>query len=179
MKTTLLTFVTSLGLAAFLTGCGDSSSSSSASAPAPTPPPAPAAPAKPAEPVTKAVEAAGKATTNAAQVAGQEAAKATDATKEKLQEAAKVVQAAAAEAGAVAQEKFNTFVADVKKLIADGKTSEAIQKVQSAFSGLKLSADQQKTVDDLKKQASEALTKQGVDAASKAVGDLLKPKAKN
>ncbi len=164
MKTSLTTLA-AIGLAALLTGCGDSSSTST---PSPTPPPpapaapkAPEAPAKPAEPAPKPAA---------------EAPKAAEPAKDKLQDAAKAVQGAVADAGAAAQEQFNALVADVKKLISEGKTTEAVQKVQAAFSSLKLTPEQQKIVDDLKKQAQEALSKKGVDAATKAVGDLLAPK---
>ena len=168
MKTPILTTLAALGLSALLTGCGDSSSSSSSTAV--TPPPAPpAAPAKP-------VEAATKAATEAAKTVSQETAKVADATKEKVAEAAKAVQAAVAEAGPAAQEKFTALVADVKKLIADGKGTEAVQKVQAALANLKLTPEQQKIIDDLKQQAQEALSKKGVEAATKAVGDLLAPK---
>lgn len=98
---------------------------------------------------TEAAKTVGKETTEAAKAVSQEAAKATDATKEKLQEAANAVKAAVADAGPAAQETLNNLVAEVKKLIADGKGTEAAQKVQSALAGLKLSPEQQKIVDDL------------------------------
>lgn len=168
MKICLTTTLAAIGLAAVLTGCGDSSSTSTPSATpppaAPAPPPAPKAPEAPAKPAEAAPKAAA------------EAPKAVDATKEKLQDAAKAVQGAVADAGAAAQEQFNGLVADVKKLIAEGKTTEAVQKVQAAFSNLKLTPEQQKIVDDLKKQAQDALSKKGVEAATKAVGDLFAPK---
>lgn len=127
----------------------------------------------------KAVEAAAKTAAEKTKAAGQEVAKAVEAAKPQLQEAAKVVQAAVADAGAAAQAKFTETVAEVKKLIAEGKTSEAAQKVSAALAGLKLTPEQQKTIDELKAQAQAALSSKGVEDAKKAVGDLLKPKPQN
>lgn len=182
MKTSLIALSATLGLASLLTGCGDNSTSSGGGAggSASPPPPAPAPAAAPvAEAAKKAVDSAAQATTEAAKAVGQETAKAADATKEKLQEAAKAVQAAVAEVAPAAQEKFNALVAEVKKLIADGKGTEAVQKLQSAFSGLQLTPEQQKMVDDLKKAAQDALSKKGIEAATKAASDFLAPKPKN
>lgn len=106
-----------------------------------------------------------------------EAPKAVEAPKTVVEEAAKVVQQVAADAGAAAQKQFNDLVADVKKLVAEGKGPEALAKLQSAVSGLKLTGDQQGTLDALKKQIQEAVSQKGVEAATKAVGDLFKPKA--
>lgn len=149
-----------LGAAGFLTGCGEGSSSAPVASTPPPPPPAvaaPAAPAKPAVEVPKPVVA--------------------EAPKTVVEEAAKVVQQVAADAGAAAQKQFNDLVAEVKKLVADGKGPEALAKLQSAVSGLKLTGDQQGTLDALKKQVQEAMSQKGVEAATKAVGDLFKPKA--
>jgi hypothetical protein len=127
----------------------------------------------------KAVEAAAKQAAETTKAASQEVARAVEAAKPQLEEAAKVVQAAVADASAAAQAKFAEAVAEVKKLIAEGKGSEALQKVTTALSGLKLTPEQQKTLDELKAQAQAALSSKGVEDAKKAVGDLLKPKPQN
>ena len=175
-KAALLT----IGIAAaglFVTGCGDSGTTNSASTPPPPPPaPAPAAPApaKPAEPV--------KTVTEAAKPVVAEADKAAAAAKTAAENDAKVAKDVAADVAAAAQKQFDATVAEVKKLVAEGKGTEALAKVQSAFSSMKLTGDQQSVVDGLKKQIQEAVTKagveKGVDAASKAVGDLFKSKSK-
>jgi hypothetical protein len=134
---------------------------------------------KESAPVAAAVESAAKAAVETTKSASQEVVKAVEAAKPQLQEAAKAVQDAAADVGAAAQAKFNEVVAEVKKLISEGKGSDALAKVNSLFSNLKLTPEQQKTLEDLKKQAQEALSKSGVDSAAKAVGDLLKPKPQN
>ncbi len=122
--------------------------------------------------VGKAVEAA----KTEANKAGAEVGKAVEAAKEGASGAAKAVQQVASEAGAAAQEKLTALAAEVKKLIAEGKGSEAMQKLQAAIANLKLTPEQQKMIDDLKAQISQALSKDGVDSAKKAVTDALKPK---
>ncbi len=162
MKTPLFGILATITAAAVLSGCGESSSSSGSASSPPPPPPAPAA-----------------TVAEAAKKVGAEVTQAVEAAKPQVQEAAKAVQQAVSDAGAAAQQKFNDLVAEVKKLIADGKGTEAAQKLQSAFAGLSLSPEQQKMIDDLKKQAQDALSKKGIDSATKAAGDLLKPKTGN
>lgn len=178
MKTHCITVAALLAALTAVTGCGDNSGSTSTpppAAPAPASPPPAAMPAKPAEapkpPVV--VPPAPVVDTN----------KVVEAAKTAAQEAAKVARDVAADVAAAAQKQFDTTVAEVKALIAEGKGSEALSKIQSAFSSTKLSSDQQSVVDGLKKQIQEAVTKagveKGVDAAAKAVGDLFKPKPQN
>lgn len=160
---------------AALTGCGDNSSTTSAPPPPPAAPPAAAAAPKPVEPPKPVVEApkAPAIDTN----------KVVEVAKTAAQEAAKVAKDVAADVAAAAQKQFDATVAEVKALLAEGKGSEALAKIQSAFSSMKLSGDQQSVVDGLKKQIQETITKtgveKGVDAASKAVGNLFKPKPQN
>ncbi len=166
MKTYFAGFLALTSALSLLTGCSESSNSGAAGG---STPPAPQAP--PAPPVAAVAETAKKV--------GAEAVQAVEAAKPQVQEAAKVVQQAVTDAGAAAQQKFNDLVAQVKKLIAEGKGTEAVQALTSATSALKLSPEQQKTLDDLKAQAQAALSKKGAEAATKAVGDLLKPKTGN
>lgn len=131
------------------------------------------------ETVKAAVDDAAKAAVETTKTASEEVAKAVEAAKPQLEEAAKVVQTAVADAGAAAQAKFTEMVAEVKKLIAEGKGTEALQKAKAALADLKLTPEQQKMLDDLKAQAQAALSAEGVEKATKAVGDLLKPKPAN
>jgi hypothetical protein len=147
-----------------MTSCSDNSTSSSGSA---------------SDTLQKAAETTAKSVTDATQAAGTEAAKVADATKAGLQDTAKAVQKAVADAGPAAQQAFNDLVTEVKKLIADGKGTEAVQRIQSALSSLKLTPEQQKLIEDLKAQARAVLSKSGVSGASKTAGDVLQPKPKN
>jgi len=172
MKNKMLLGCLALGAALWLTGCGDSGDQ--ASPPAPTPPkeakpaPAPEAPKPPAEAPKPAAEAPKPVV--------KETEKAVEAVKTQAAEAAKVVQTVATDAAAAAQKKFNDLVAEVKTLLAEGKGTEALQKLQGSISGMKLSTDQQSIVDTLKKQVQDSMAKKGAEAATKAVGDLFKPK---
>lgn len=163
MKTSWISVMFALGAAGWLVGCGEAPSEPAKPAAA-APPPPPAAPAAPAAPAVPLVEAAKPAPTTAP----------TPTTV--VQEATKVVQQVAADAGAAAQKQFNDLVTEVKALLAEGKASEALARLQSALSGLKLTGDQQGTIDGLKKQIQESASQKGVEAAAKAVGDLFKPK---
>jgi hypothetical protein len=151
-----------LGTAGLLTGCGEGSNPAPTASTPPPPPPAAAAPVAPAAPAKPAVEAPKPVV--------------AEAPKTVVEEAAKVVQQVAADAGAAAQKQFNDLVAEVKQLVAEGKGPEAWAKLQSAVSGLKLTGDQQGTLDALKKQVQESASQKGVEAATKAVGDFFKPK---
>jgi hypothetical protein len=171
MKNTLRTALVMVGASLIWTGCGDTSSTSGSAGNGGTS-------SATSEPM-KAVEAAAKTAAETTKAASQEVARAVEAAKPQLEEAAKVVQAAVADASAAAQAKFAEAVAEVKKLIAEGKGSEAVQKMTSALAGLKLTPEQQKTLDELKAQAQAALSSKGIEDAKKAVGDLLKPKPQN
>ena len=170
MTTTFRQFLPLFGAAAlalFATGCGESAESPGSSSGS-------------TSDNLKAVGAeVGKAVDTAkteANKAGAEVGKALEAAKEEASGAAKAVQQAASEAGSAVQEKLSALAAEVKKLIAEGKGSEAMQKLQGAIANLKLTPEQQKMIDDLKAQISQAVSKEGVDAAKKAVTDALKPK---
>ena len=169
MSTQWKALLMALGAAVLATGCGDNSNSAGNN-PATPPPPAakvesvPPAPAPVAE-ATKAVAA--------------EAPKTVEAVKAATQEAVAQVKDATAAAASAAETKFSDLVAQVKKLIADGKGTEAVQTLTTGLSNLKLTDSQQKIVDDLKTKAQDVIAKKGVDAAKSAVGNLLKPKSSN
>lgn len=103
-------------------------------------------------------------------------ATATDAAKDMAGQAvdtAKDVagQAAAAATNAVtsATPQFNDVVAKAKTYIADKKYTEALD-VLNKLSGMVLTAEQQKTVDDLKAEATKLLSGGAVDAAKGLLG---------
>lgn len=91
-------------------------------------------------------------------------------------EAVKSVTDDAAATSAATQQKLTELAADVKQLVAEGKTTEAMQKVESTLAGLKLTPEQQKVIDGFKQQVQDALAKKTADSATKAATDLLKPK---
>ncbi len=179
MKTNGMISVVALFLALGFTGCGEKAAEAPPVAAAPVPPPPPPAPkpVEPAKPQAAAPSIIASPVVAAPVTLAPVQPKPPETPKAVAQEAAKVAQQFAVDAGATAQKQFTDLVTDVKQLVADGKTAEAITRLQTAISSLKLSADQQRIVDSLKKQAQDAVTQKGVDAATKVVGDLFKPKA--
>ncbi|MBL9136032.1 MAG: hypothetical protein JNK85_09200 [Verrucomicrobiales bacterium] len=167
MSTQWKAWLMALGISAFATGCGESPDTAGTS---PATPPPPAAPSQPAS--TTPVAEAPKAV-------AADVPKAAEQVKTATQETVAQVKDAAAAAASAAESTFNDLVAQVKKLIADGKGSEAVQVLTTGLSGLKLTDSQQKVIDDLKVKAQELISKKGLDAAKGAVGNLLKPKSSN
>jgi hypothetical protein len=168
MKTNWFMTLVGSALVLGLSGCSDPN----APADDATPGTNAAAPASPSAPITGALTAT-------VERVGTEVTQAVEAAKPQVQEAAAAVQKAATETGAAMQAQFNAVVEDVKKLIAEGKGTEAMQKITSALGSFKLTPEQQKVIDDLKQKAQAAFSKEGVDAATKAVGNLLQPKPQN
>ncbi len=64
------------------------------------------------------------------------------------------------------------LIEQAKKLLGDNKVAEALAVINSLASQ-KLSADQQKTIADLKAQATQAVTSKAAEQASKVLGGLL------
>lgn len=137
--------------AALLAGCGDSSSSDSSS---------PAGSASAA--ISEATDAAKKTASEAAATVEKAATDATAAAKKTTDSAVAAVNA-----------QYQSAVEAIKKLIADGKGTEAMAKLKDLTANLKLTPEQQKMVDDLMAQAQKALAG-GTDAAKKAADSLLK-----
>jgi predicted small lipoprotein YifL len=179
MKNCFLSLLALLAAAA-LTGCGDNAAPT-----ANTPPPAPITPPKPADlpkppPAPPAPAAPAPAP---AKPATNAPAAVIDAAKLDAENLAKSAQKAATNAMAEAQKRFGDWLGDVQKLAAEGKTAEAIQKIQNIqtlFSDTKPTADQQKAIDDVKTKLQESLSKKATDAAAQKLTDFLnKPKTGN
>lgn len=168
MKTTWLVTLAGSALVLGLSGCSDPNAPSEETTPGTTN----------AAAVSTSAQVAGALTATVERV-GTEVTQAVEAAKPQVEEVASAVQKAATETGAAMQAQFNTVVEEVKKLIADGKGTEALQKITSALGSFKLTPEQQKVIDDLKQKAQAAFSKEGVDAAAKAVGNLLQPKPQN
>ncbi len=64
------------------------------------------------------------------------------------------------------------LIDQAKKLLGDNKVTEALAVINSLASQ-KLSADQQKTLADLKAQATQAVTSKATEQATKVLGGLL------
>lgn len=165
MNRYLIACLAAVGLATFATGCSESSETSGSGTTT-------------GGAASSAVDSTKSAVESAAGAVSEAAKKAGETTAAEVKDAAKAVQGAVADAGAAAQQKVNDLIAEARKLIADGKGSEALQKIKAAVANLKLTPEQQKMIDDLTKQAQAALAKTGAgaEAAAKAVGEALKPK---
>ena len=138
------------------------------------------------EPAGTEVKKAVDATAAAADTAAAEAKAQADAAAEKAAADLKAAQNSANEAAAKAQadaatitSKAQSSIDAASKLVADGKWSEAL-KVLTELASLKLTPEQQATVDKLTQQAQklaqDAVTSQAADKGAKAVGDLFKKK---
>ena len=118
------------------------------------------------ESVTPTADDANKA----AEAAKTEAAKAADAAKA---EAAKVADAARAEAAKAADKaKAQEVIDKAKSLVGENKYQDALNTLQG-LAGMKLTDEQQKLVDSLKKQIQDALAEKTASEAKSAAGDLL------
>lgn len=153
MKTSLLSLSMVIAVVG-LTGCGETPADKSTGAAAPAAPSA-SAPA-------------------AAQTATDAAQKVTSAAQETAQKASSAV----ADAASAASAKVKEALAQAQTLLGQGKFQEAQDSLKS-LADLKLSADQQKLVDDLKAKIQQAMTaaKTGGGEAVKSVQGLL-PKTK-
>lgn len=164
MTRTLITGAAILGAAIMLTGCGDTGDQTS-------PPATNAA----VDSVSRSVQAAAQDLRDTARTASTEAGKVADSAAGELKEAGKAVGQAVEDATAAAREKIDTLTSEVNRLIADGKGSEALQKLQASLSDLKLTPEQKQKIDELMAKAKDTL-KDGAAAATQAIGGLVKPK---
>jgi hypothetical protein len=111
--------------------------------------------------------------------AGSAAADAQKAASSAAADAQKQVQAASSDAqklteqgAAAVQNQSQGLIDKAKAYIADKKYTEALDSLKN-LSNLKLTADQQKVVDDLKAQIEKAMASDAASGATKAVGGLL------
>lgn len=145
---------------ALLPGCGDSSSPSSSPGGAATPA------------MSESAEAARKSASDTASAVGQAASDATTAARDAASDAAAAAKKTAADAADAVSAQTQSLMDQVKKLIEDGKGSEAMAKLKE-LGNLKLTPEQQTMVDDLMAQAQKALGGTA-DAAKKAADNFLK-----
>lgn len=100
------------------------------------------------------------------------AAETGTATLEKAAEAARATvdeaKAKAEEAAAAAKAKAQEIIDKAQKLVSENKLQEALNALQG-LAGMQLTDEQQKTVEALKKQIQEALSKKAAAGAGSAV----------
>ena len=83
------------------------------------------------------------------------------------------VKSVADKAVGEASAKFNSVMDQAKQLIGQNKYTEALNSLQQ-LSGLKLTAEQEKIVSDLKAQIQKLMAAKATTDGASAVGNLLK-----
>lgn len=127
---------------------------------------------EPGSVASEAKDATKKAIDTAVTEVKEKAAEVKDATQKTVAE----VKQTASDAAAAVDTQVKSVVEQAKGLIAEKKYSEALDLVKTKLSGLKLTAEQQQAIDSLKEQIQKAIASISGTDASKAAGDLLKPK---
>lgn len=133
-------------------------------------PPAPTA-SEAQKPVNAVASDVQKATTSAADEAQKQAAEAKAAADTAAAEAQKRTDATAAPA----QNQAQGLIDRIKGLVAEKKFPEALTSLND-LSKLKLTAEQQTWMDELKAQIQKAIASKAASDATKSVGGLLDKK---
>lgn len=100
--------------------------------------------------------------------------KAASDTKTAVQGAAADAQKLATETAAAAQAKAQGVIDQAKSLVNSGKYTDAMTLLQQKLTGLQLTPDQQKLVDEVKAQIQKAL-ESAAKGPAKAATDAKKP----
>lgn len=134
---------------------------------------------KPASPIAgdaqKPLEAVASEAQKAATSAGGEAQKQAEDVKTAAATAAADAQKQVETKAAAGQGQAQGLIDRAKGLLAEKKYTEALSSLKGV-SNLKLTAEQQKWVDELKAQIQKAMAGQAASDATKAAGGLLDPK---
>jgi vacuolar-type H+-ATPase subunit H len=113
-----------------------------------------------------------KETEKAASTAVGEAQKTVETNKVTAEAAVEAAKTTGASAVDAAKAKAQEVIDKAKGLVAENKYQDALDALQG-LAGTRLSDEQQKIVDGLKKQIQEALAKKVESDATSAVGGLL------
>jgi len=127
---------------------------------------------QPGSVATEAKDATKKAIDTAVTEVKEKAAEVKDAAQKTIAD----VKQQASDAAAAVDAQVKSVVEQAKGLIAEKKYSEALDLVKTKLSNLKLTSEQQQAIDSLKEQIQKAIASINTTGASKAAGDLLKPK---
>jgi len=111
-------------------------------------------------------------TQKAADTVAGEMEKTADTAKAAAEKAAGEVKEQAPSAVAAASAKAQEVIDKAKSLVGENKYQDALTALQG-LAGMKLSDEQQKIVDGLKKQIQDALAKKAASEATSAAGNVL------
>lgn len=123
-------------------------------------------------PVSQAADATQKAVVEAVDTVKDKAVEVSQAAGKAVED----VKKTATDAAAAADSQVKALLDQAKGLVSEKKYNEALTLVKDKLSTLKLTPEQQSMVDSLKEQIQKAMASLSGSDASKAGGDLLKPK---